>query len=219
MGVGPGWVHFRLEGSNGRKSFVVILWYSTWVMDWQGTRRLIVWPAACSWGTELSFIIFVPLILHLLLSAVCLFLPSFLPPVLYHFLPPPFIILNNIKVDLREVGWGAYNGSIWLRIGTGGGLLRIRWWTFGFHKMRWICWVTEDVLASQEGLCSMELVKAVKELGQQFCPVAGWRMTAWSICLCTPVVWSCKSTDVFTVIRGWLLDFAQARSALFIATS
>jgi hypothetical protein len=43
---------------------------------------------------------------------------------------------DNIKMDLREVGWGAWTGSIWLRIGTGGGLLWMRLWTFGFHKMR-----------------------------------------------------------------------------------
>jgi hypothetical protein len=30
---------------------------------------------------------------------------------------------DNIKMDLREVGWGAWAGSIWLRIGTGGELL------------------------------------------------------------------------------------------------
>jgi hypothetical protein len=30
---------------------------------------------------------------------------------------------DNIKMDLREVGWGAWTGSIWLRIGTGDGLL------------------------------------------------------------------------------------------------
>jgi hypothetical protein len=31
---------------------------------------------------------------------------------------------DNIKMHLREVGWGAWTGSIWLRIGTGeGGLL------------------------------------------------------------------------------------------------
>jgi hypothetical protein len=30
---------------------------------------------------------------------------------------------NNIKMDLREVGWGVWTGSIWLRIGTGGKLL------------------------------------------------------------------------------------------------
>jgi hypothetical protein len=30
---------------------------------------------------------------------------------------------DNIKMDLQKVGWGAWNGLIWLRIGTGGGLL------------------------------------------------------------------------------------------------
>jgi hypothetical protein len=30
---------------------------------------------------------------------------------------------NNIKMDLREVRWGAWTGSIWLRIETGSGLL------------------------------------------------------------------------------------------------
>jgi hypothetical protein len=32
---------------------------------------------------------------------------------------------DNIKMVLREVGWGAQTRSIWLRIGTGGGLLCI----------------------------------------------------------------------------------------------
>jgi hypothetical protein len=30
---------------------------------------------------------------------------------------------DNIKMDLQDVGWGAWTGSIWLRIGTGGGLM------------------------------------------------------------------------------------------------
>jgi hypothetical protein len=30
---------------------------------------------------------------------------------------------DNIKMDLRGVGWGAWTRSIWLRIGTGGELL------------------------------------------------------------------------------------------------
>jgi hypothetical protein len=30
---------------------------------------------------------------------------------------------DNIKMDLQEVGWGAWTGLIWLRIGTGGGML------------------------------------------------------------------------------------------------
>jgi hypothetical protein len=30
---------------------------------------------------------------------------------------------DNIKMDVRGVGCGAWSGSIWLRIWTGGGLL------------------------------------------------------------------------------------------------
>ena len=30
---------------------------------------------------------------------------------------------GNIKIDLQEVGCGAWTGSSWLRIGTGGGQL------------------------------------------------------------------------------------------------
>jgi hypothetical protein len=30
---------------------------------------------------------------------------------------------DNIKMDLQGVGWGAWTGLMWLRIGTGGGLL------------------------------------------------------------------------------------------------
>ena len=28
---------------------------------------------------------------------------------------------DNIKMDLQEVGWVAWTGLIWLKIGTGGG--------------------------------------------------------------------------------------------------
>jgi hypothetical protein len=30
---------------------------------------------------------------------------------------------DNITMELQDVGWGAWTGLIWLRIGTGGGLL------------------------------------------------------------------------------------------------
>jgi hypothetical protein len=30
---------------------------------------------------------------------------------------------DNIKMDLQEVGWGTWNGMMWLRIVTGGRLL------------------------------------------------------------------------------------------------
>jgi hypothetical protein len=61
-------------------------------------------------------------------------------------------------MDFLEVGWGAWTALIWHKIGTGGGLLWIRWWTFCFHNMRGIFWIAQDVSVSQEGLCSMELV-------------------------------------------------------------
>jgi hypothetical protein len=31
--------------------------------------------------------------------------------------------VDNIKMDLREIGWMGWIGSIWLRIWTSGGLL------------------------------------------------------------------------------------------------
>ena len=31
---------------------------------------------------------------------------------------------DNIKMDLQEVGWGAWTRSSWLRLGIGGGLLQ-----------------------------------------------------------------------------------------------
>jgi hypothetical protein len=38
-------------------------------------------------------------------------------------------------MDLRKIGWGGvWSGFTWLRIGTVGGLLWMRWWTFGFWR-------------------------------------------------------------------------------------
>jgi hypothetical protein len=31
--------------------------------------------------------------------------------------------VDNIKMDLREIEWGGMDGLVWLRMGTGGGLL------------------------------------------------------------------------------------------------
>jgi hypothetical protein len=33
------------------------------------------------------------------------------------------MILDNIKIDLKEVGGEVWTGLIWLKIGTGGGML------------------------------------------------------------------------------------------------
>jgi hypothetical protein len=64
---------------------------------------------------------------------------------------------DNIKMIFERLDRGAQTGSMLLKIGTGGGLLWIRRWTFGFHKLLGISWIA-DVLASQEALCSMQLV-------------------------------------------------------------
>jgi len=62
---------------------------------------------------------------------------------------------------------GAWTGFIWLRIGPGGGVLQTRNGTFGFHIMWGISRLSEDLLASQEGLCSMEVVST-----NSFCSLA-----------------------------------------------
>jgi hypothetical protein len=45
-------------------------------------------------------------------------------------------------------------GLIWLRIGTSGGLLWTRYWTFGFHKMLGSYWGAAQ-LAAPQGLSSV----------------------------------------------------------------
>jgi hypothetical protein len=48
---------------------------------------------------------------------------------------------NDMKMDLREIGWGSWAGSTWLRIGARGGLLWMLGRTFGFRKMQRISWM------------------------------------------------------------------------------
>jgi hypothetical protein len=31
--------------------------------------------------------------------------------------------VNNVKIDLKEIGWGVGAGLMWFRMGTNGGLL------------------------------------------------------------------------------------------------
>jgi hypothetical protein len=60
--------------------------------------------------------------------------------------------VDNIKMDLREVGWD------WIDLAQdrdGGGLMWTRWWTSGFRKMLGSCRAAAQLAASQEGLSSM----------------------------------------------------------------
>jgi hypothetical protein len=43
---------------------------------------------------------------------------------------------DGIKMGRREIGWegGVWSGLTWLRIGTVGGLLWMRWWTSGVWR-------------------------------------------------------------------------------------
>jgi hypothetical protein len=68
---------------------------------------------------------------------------------------------DNIKIGIQETGWAVWTGSIWLRIGDRGGLLWTRWWTFGFHEMNGIHWLTKKIWVS-ERLHIMKLVTGNK---------------------------------------------------------
>jgi hypothetical protein len=59
-----------------------------------------------------------------------------------------------------------WTGLVWLRIGTGGELLRIRYSTFGFHKMLGNYRVSEQLGISRVVLGSMELVICCYEIGE-----------------------------------------------------
>jgi hypothetical protein len=41
---------------------------------------------------------------------------------------------DGIRMHLREIGLGVWFGFYWLRAGTDGGLLWVRWWTSGFLR-------------------------------------------------------------------------------------
>jgi hypothetical protein len=49
-----------------------------------------------------------------------------------------------------------WTGFIWLRIEISGGILR----TFGFNEVLGISCVAEQLLASQEGIASMKLLRS-----------------------------------------------------------
>jgi hypothetical protein len=60
-------------------------------------------------------------------------------------------------MGLREIGWDGVEwiGLIRLRIGTSGGLLWTRYWTFGLHKMLGSSWGAAQLAAPREGLSSV----------------------------------------------------------------
>ena len=92
----------------------------------------------------------------------------------------------------RKWDAGVWTGSSWFRIGTGGGYVWMRWWTFEFHKMRRISLLaTEPVSFSRRTLlhgvskctsgrtASLRLVLRVLQ-AQQRCLT--WRLTSETVC-------------------------------------
>ena len=63
-----------------------------------------------------------------------------------------------LKWTFKKYDWKTFTGLTRLRIWTGRGLLWTRWWTVVFHKMQKMSWLAENLLATQEGLWSVELV-------------------------------------------------------------
>ena len=56
---------------------------------------------------------------------------------------------DKMKINVQEVEWRC--GLDWSGSRQVAGFFWVRQWTFGFHKMRKIFWLAEDLLASQEG--------------------------------------------------------------------
>jgi hypothetical protein len=64
--------------------------------------------------------------------------------------------VDNIKIDLGEIGWdGMDRIDLALDRDQWRGLLWTRRWTFGFLKMLGTSWVAAQLAASQEGLSSV----------------------------------------------------------------
>jgi hypothetical protein len=61
-----------------------------------------------------------------------------------------------LKCILKKPVGRAWTGLIWLRIGTGGGILRPLKWIIGFHKTWGISSLTEEL-----GICSWAVLRGV----------------------------------------------------------
>ena len=63
--------------------------------------------------------------------------------------------MHNVGMDLQELEVGMWTELGWTLIGICGGLLWMRYWTFGFNKRRSISYVASNLLDSEDGLCTI----------------------------------------------------------------
>ena len=86
-------------------------------------------------------------------------------------------------------------------------------WTFGFHKMRRISWPSENRLASQEGVCSME--KEIKLLPNyagssqysESCERLAANKSSRDMSFRDGVVWSICFLVISRIVTGWRTFF------------
>ena len=72
-------------------------------------------------------------------------------------------------------------GWSWLRTGTGGGRLWVRWWTFGFQKMRWIAWLAaKPVSFSRRTLLHVFIFNDYRQRGGGGEYDTKWCFTFWT---------------------------------------
>jgi hypothetical protein len=64
--------------------------------------------------------------------------------------------LTSISADRSSICKLGTPNAVVIGTGTGDGLLWVRQWTSGFHKIWGIFCLAKDLLASQGGLCSMK---------------------------------------------------------------
>jgi hypothetical protein len=108
---------------------------------------------------------------------------------------------DRIKMGLREIGWGVWTGFTWFRIGTVGGLLWMRWWTFGLCRhgfsKTWNMVQTEPV-------CKMTEAKTVHAL-----------MYFWYGCYRFPFLFQARLLASGTILRTFGDAAGEGQSSRF----
>jgi hypothetical protein len=111
----------------------------------------------------------------------------------------------------------AWIGLIWLRIRTYGERFWMRHWTIRFHIVRVISWLDEKLVASQEGLCSMQVTTPDK-YPKAWDSVFLQKFLLPSTCLQMPSSATCSS-NAFLVLTLLRKVYFREKTGTFVALS
>jgi hypothetical protein len=103
-------------------------------------------------------------------------------------------------------------GFVWLRIRIDRELLWTRQWTSGLNKFIGMSWLTEQALASQEQLCSMESVvwKTLRVHNLYFSPnIINLTSWSWALLEKLPVVQLLQNFPAFYGTRRFITVFTR----------